>query len=106
MKFLKTLLSIRSSVIDARAFYKAGRKTGSHYYTNLNILTRAVAIAFAREGADLLISYFNEHEDAKETAKYVEEEGRKAFLVPGDIQIEAHCQQIVDKALQEFCQTF
>src|SRR3954447_24817340 len=49
---------------------------------------RAVAIAFAREGADVLISYLNEHEDAKETAKYVEEAGRKAVLVPGDIQDE------------------
>src|SRR3954451_22920144 len=43
---------------------------------------RAVAIAFAREGADVMISYLNEHGDAKETAKYVEEAGRKAVLVP------------------------
>ncbi len=65
---------------------------------------RAVAIAFAREGADLLISYLSEHEDAKETAKYVEQAGRKAVLVPGDIQDEAHCKQIVDRALQELGQ--
>jgi NAD(P)-dependent dehydrogenase (short-subunit alcohol dehydrogenase family) len=56
---------------------------------------RAVAIDFAREGADVLISYLNEEEDAKETAKYVEEAGRKVVLVPGDISDEAHCQQIV-----------
>ena len=49
---------------------------------------RAVAIAFAREGADVLISYLSEDEDAKETAKYVEEAGRKAVLVPGDISEE------------------
>src|SRR3954467_4626330 len=43
---------------------------------------RAVAIAFAREGADVLISYLNEHDDAKDTARYVEEAGRKCVLVP------------------------
>jgi NAD(P)-dependent dehydrogenase (short-subunit alcohol dehydrogenase family) len=62
---------------------------------------RAVAIAFAREGADVLISYLNEDEDARETAKYVEQEGRKAILVPGDIQDEAHCKQIVERAVSE-----
>jgi NAD(P)-dependent dehydrogenase (short-subunit alcohol dehydrogenase family) len=65
---------------------------------------RAVAIAFAREGADVLISYLNEHEDAKETAKYIDEAGRKAVLVPGDIQSEEHCKQLVDRAVQEFGQ--
>ncbi|PAW92393.1 NAD(P)-dependent oxidoreductase [Mucilaginibacter sp. MD40] len=62
---------------------------------------RAVAIAFAREGADVLIAYLNEHEDAKETARYVEEVGRKAILVSGDICEEAHCRQIIDMALSE-----
>jgi NAD(P)-dependent dehydrogenase (short-subunit alcohol dehydrogenase family) len=62
---------------------------------------RAVAIAFAREGADVLISYLNEHEDAKETARYIKEAGRKAVLVPGDIQDEAHCQQLVSRAVAE-----
>jgi len=47
---------------------------------------RAVAIAFAREGADLVISYLNEDEDANETKRLVEEAGRKAILMPGDIQ--------------------
>lgn len=63
---------------------------------------KAVAIAFAREGADVLISYLNEEEDANETAKYVEQAGQKAVLVPGDISSEEHCKQIVDKALKEF----
>jgi NAD(P)-dependent dehydrogenase (short-subunit alcohol dehydrogenase family) len=62
---------------------------------------RAVAIAFAREGADVLISYLNEHEDAKETAKWIEQAGRKAVLVPGDICDEEHCKQIINRAVQE-----
>lgn len=62
---------------------------------------RAVAIAFAREGADVLISYLSEHEDAKETAKWVEKAGQKAVVIAGDIQEEAHCQKIVDKAVKE-----
>lgn len=64
---------------------------------------RAVAIAFAREGADVLISYLDdsEDEDAKTTAKYVEEAGRKAVVVKGDIQDESHCQSIIDSAISE-----
>src|SRR4051812_16222140 len=62
---------------------------------------RAVAIAFAREGADVLISYLNEHEDAKETAKYVEEAGRKVVLVSGDISDEEHCKEIINRAVKE-----
>lgn len=65
---------------------------------------KAVAIAFAREGADVLISYLNEEEDAKETATYVKAAGRKAVLVPGDISNEAHCIHLVEKAIQEFGQ--
>ncbi|MGN6421062.1 MAG: SDR family oxidoreductase [Pseudobacter sp.] len=63
---------------------------------------RAVAIAFAREGADVLISYLNEHEDAKETEKWIREAGRDAVLVPGDISEEGHCQQIIERAMSEF----
>ena len=63
---------------------------------------RAVAIAFAREGADVLISYLSEHDDAKETARWVEEAGRKAVLVAGDIQDPAHCRAIIRKAVDSF----
>ncbi|MFM0294584.1 MULTISPECIES: SDR family oxidoreductase [Paraburkholderia] len=63
---------------------------------------RAVAIAFAREGADVLISYLNEDDDARETARWVEEAGRKAVLLPGDITKPAHCNTIVDRAIEAF----
>ena len=63
---------------------------------------RAVALAFAREGADVLISYFDEHDDAREAGRLVEEAGRKAVLVPGDIKDPAHCRAIVEKAVAAF----
>jgi NAD(P)-dependent dehydrogenase (short-subunit alcohol dehydrogenase family) len=63
---------------------------------------RAVAIAFAREGADVLIAYLPaEEEDARETAQLVEKAGRKAVTVPGDIRDEAHCAAIIDSAVSE-----
>ncbi len=62
---------------------------------------RAVAIAYAREGADVLISYLEEHEDAEETKRLVEAAGQKALLVPGDIQNAAHCRTIIEKAVSE-----
>jgi len=62
---------------------------------------RAVAIAFAREGADVVIAYLSEHEDAKETARWVEKAGRKAVLAPGDIQDENHCKALVQQAVEE-----
>jgi NAD(P)-dependent dehydrogenase (short-subunit alcohol dehydrogenase family) len=63
---------------------------------------RAVAIAYAREGADVLISYLNEEEDAAATRRLVEAEGRKCVLVPGDIADPAHCRRIVDEAVKAF----
>jgi NAD(P)-dependent dehydrogenase (short-subunit alcohol dehydrogenase family) len=59
---------------------------------------RAVAIAFAREGADILIAYLDEHDDAKETQRLVQEAGRTAALVAGDIGSPAHCRKIVETA--------
>jgi NAD(P)-dependent dehydrogenase (short-subunit alcohol dehydrogenase family) len=63
---------------------------------------RAVAIAYAREGADVLISYLSEHDDAEDTAKHVREAGRKAVLVAGDVSSAEHCRKIVDTAVHEF----
>ena len=63
---------------------------------------RAVALAFAREGADVLISYLNEEEDdAQETARVVREAGRTCISVPGDITNESHCRQLVERAVAE-----
>lgn len=64
---------------------------------------KAVAIAYAREGADVAISYLNEQEeeDARDTAKWVEEAGRKALLLPGDISESQHCKQLVEQTLKE-----
>jgi hypothetical protein len=63
---------------------------------------RAVAIAFAREGADVLISYLDEHDDAKDTARYVEEAGRKCVLVAGDLSDRSHAKTIIPKAVEAF----
>ena len=63
---------------------------------------RAIAIAFAREGADLLISYLDEHEDAKSTKRLVEDAGRRCVLMPGDIADPAHCRKLVRSAVDAF----
>ncbi|QJI37984.1 MULTISPECIES: SDR family oxidoreductase [unclassified Pseudomonas] len=63
---------------------------------------RAVAIAFAREGADVALAYLDEHEDAKETARWVEEAGRQCLLLPGDLAQKATCQAIVDQTVEQF----
>jgi NAD(P)-dependent dehydrogenase (short-subunit alcohol dehydrogenase family) len=63
---------------------------------------RAVAIAFAREGADVAVAYLNEHEDAKETARWVEQAGRQCLLLPGDIAQKSHCQALVDQTVERF----
>src|SRR5439155_15302889 len=62
---------------------------------------RAVAIAYAREGADVLIAYLNEHNDAKQTERFVKDAGRKAVLIAGDIQQANHCRGIVKAAMPE-----
>jgi NAD(P)-dependent dehydrogenase (short-subunit alcohol dehydrogenase family) len=62
---------------------------------------RAVAIAYAREGADVLISYLREDGDARETARYVMEAGRKAVLVAGDLQAPDHCRAVIAEAVSE-----
>src|SRR3954452_21474549 len=62
---------------------------------------RAVAIAYAREGADVVISYLDEHEDAKDTARLVEDAGRRAVLIAGDISSPQHCREVIDTAVRE-----
>ncbi len=82
-----------SGLLDGRAAVITGGDSG---------IGRAVAIAFAREGADVLIAYISEDEDARETARWVEEAGRRAVLVAGDIQDPDHCKALVDRAMREF----
>lgn len=62
---------------------------------------RAVAIMFAKEGAQVVISYLNEHKDAEETRRQVEQEGRRCLLIAGDIGDAAHCRQIVEQTIRE-----
>lgn len=63
---------------------------------------RAVAIAFAKEGADVAIAYLNEHDDAKETKQLVEAQNRRAVAIAGDIGNEDFCQQLVQQTVEEF----
>jgi NAD(P)-dependent dehydrogenase (short-subunit alcohol dehydrogenase family) len=63
---------------------------------------RAVAIAYAREGADVLIAYLSEDADARDTAKYVEQAGRRAVLVDGDLSEAQHCRDVIARAVREF----
>jgi NAD(P)-dependent dehydrogenase (short-subunit alcohol dehydrogenase family) len=63
---------------------------------------RAVAVAYAKEGADLAIVYLNEHDDANQTKEMVETEGRRCLLIPGDIGAESFCQQAIQKVVDEF----
>ena len=63
---------------------------------------RAVALAFAREGADIMIAYLSEDRDAQETLRWVEKAGKKAILIAGDIGDEAHCQELVQRTIDEF----
>jgi NAD(P)-dependent dehydrogenase (short-subunit alcohol dehydrogenase family) len=62
---------------------------------------RAVAICYAKEGADVAIVYLNEHDDAKETKRQVEQEGRQCLLIAGDIGDEKFCQQAVQRTVKE-----
>lgn len=62
---------------------------------------RAVAVAFAKEGADVAIAYLEEHDDARHTANLVEKEGRRALLLPGDLSEEAHCAEVVQRTVRD-----
>lgn len=60
---------------------------------------RAIALAFAREGADVAISYLDEHDDARETQRIVEEAGRRALVIAGDVRVESHCERLVRETI-------
>src|SRR6195952_1127631 len=62
---------------------------------------RAVALAFAREGADVAIAYLSEDDDARETAALVEKAGRRAVLIPGDLSSREHCRAVIDQSVRE-----
>lgn len=63
---------------------------------------RAVAVLFAREGANVVVSYLDEHHDAEETKKEVEKEGRQCLLIAGDVADEQHCMKIIEDAIRNF----
>lgn len=63
---------------------------------------KAVAIAFAREGADVVISYLDEHEDAEDTRQWVEKAGRTAVVIPGDLTDVAHCRSVISQTAERF----
>ena len=62
---------------------------------------RAVALAFAREGADVAIAYLSEDDDARETAALIEKAGQRAVLIPGDLTRREHCQEAVDRTVHD-----
>lgn len=63
---------------------------------------QAVAVAFAKEGANIVIAYLDEKQDADEAARMVREKGSKVLLISGDVGKKAHCQKIVDKTIKQF----
>ncbi len=100
-----TLEAMRQTPDHGEDSYRgAGRLTGKAAIVTGGDsgIGRAVAIAFAREGADVLISYLSEHDDARDTAEHVEKAGRRAVLLDGDVAEPAVCQMVVDRAVEEF----
>jgi NAD(P)-dependent dehydrogenase (short-subunit alcohol dehydrogenase family) len=63
---------------------------------------KATAILFAKEGADIAIAYLNEHRDARETKKIIEDYGRRCLLISGDLSKEKHCQDAIKKTIREY----
>ena len=63
---------------------------------------RAVAIAVAREGAGVAIAYYDEHDDARETVRWIEDAGRRALAIDGDLRDPQHCRQVVERTVREF----
>ena len=95
--------------MEPRPVYDSAQKTGKLYGKTLLItggdsgIGRAVAVLFAKEGADVSIVYLNEHKDAKETQSIIQQEhGKKCLLIPGDITNEKFCTSAVKKTLKQF----
>jgi NAD(P)-dependent dehydrogenase (short-subunit alcohol dehydrogenase family) len=85
------------------SYHGSGRLTGKRALITGGDsgIGRAVAIAFAREGADVAIAYLSEDEDAQETAALVEKAGRRAVLIPGDLSNREHCRAVIDQTVRE-----
>jgi NAD(P)-dependent dehydrogenase (short-subunit alcohol dehydrogenase family) len=85
------------------SYHGSGRLTGKRALITGGDsgIGRAVALAFAREGADVAIAYLSEDEDARGTAALVEKAGRRAVLIPGDLTRREHCQAVVDQSVRE-----
>ena len=96
--------------LELRPRYAAPDYKGSGKLMNLSAIVtggdsgigRAVAVLFAREGADVAVLYLNEHEDAQETRRNVEAEGRRCLLIPGDVKDAAHCRRAVEETVRAF----
>ncbi len=100
----------RESDLALRPQFLAPNYEGSHKLRDMAALItggdsgigRAVAVLFAREGADVAIVYLESHDDAEETKRCVEAEGRRCLLVPGDVKDPAFCRESVQRTLREF----
>src|SRR4051812_36116420 len=96
--------------LDLKPMYDAPHYKGSEKLLDMAALItggdsgigRAVAVLFAREGADVAIVYLDEHEDAEETKRAVENEGRRCILLPGDVSDPKFCKTAVTKTVREF----
>lgn len=99
---IESLMNPLPKFIDAN--YKgSGKLNGKHALITGGDsgIGRAVAIAFAKEGANVAIAYLDEHEDAEETKRFVEEEGVNCILIAGDLSTEQHCTQVVNETVQQ-----
>ncbi|WP_244965931.1 SDR family oxidoreductase [Paenibacillus alvei] len=98
------------SVMNPRPIYDdPNYKPGGKLKNKVAIITggdsgqgRAIAVAFAKEGADVVIVYLNEHSDAEETKQVIEQKGRKCLCIAGDLGQEAFCKQIVEQTVTQF----